>query len=52
MIPKERNLEGLELLKNKNKPEKTEKAKKTIKKLLLQVLVEKENPHINLLENI
>ena len=24
MIPKERNLEGLELLKNKNKPEKTE----------------------------
>ncbi len=33
MIPKERNLEGLELLKNKNKPEKTEKAKKTIKKI-------------------
>ncbi len=32
MIPKERNLEGLELLKNKNKPEKTEKAKKTIEK--------------------
>ena len=33
MIPKERNLEGLELLKNKNKPEKTEKAKKTIKEI-------------------